>query len=328
MVKREIPITPENYKVWFEYHIGNNEDLERDIKEKKNKGILLNSELTRDLYDKYFRDDDGGRIISLIENNVIKIVKEIMVDILSSLHDTSEYTKKLGRYSRSLSNVTEIEEVKQIITDMITDTQKVEESNAKLQQKLEITTVEAEKLKKQIEESNEDLFKDPLTGLFNRRALSKRLKELCNDFNGNRSIFSVIMSDINLFKQFNDQYGHIVGDEALQIVGATLEENTKGKDFVGRYGGDEFILLLPMTTLYSASILADNLHKAVSKRKLKLKNTGESIENLSLCLGVSQAREGDTPESVVKRADAALILAKKAKNCHVKSEKDLMQAGI
>ena len=204
----------------------------------------------------------------------------------------------------------------------------MEASNVSLQNKLEIITVEAENLKKQIEQNDRDLLKDPLTGLFNRRALSMKLKELYNDFKKNRSVFSIIMADINLFKLFNDQYGHTVGDEALQIVGATLEENTKGKDFVGRYGGDEFILLLPMTTLYSALILADSLGKAVSKRKLKLKSTGKSIEKLTICLGVSQIHEGDTAESVIERADAALALAKKTKVDHVKSEKDLSLSTI
>ncbi len=326
MVKREIPITPENYKVWFEYYIGDNEELEKDVKAKKNSGTLLNTELTRDLYDKYFRDADRGRIISLIENNAVRMMKDLIINVLSSLHDTSEYNKKLGQYAQSLSKVNEIEEVRQIISDIIIDTKKVEESNIELQSKIEIITVEAENLKKQIEQNDRDLLKDPLTGLFNRRALSKKLKELYNEFKRNRSIFSVIMTDINLFKQFNDQYGHMIGDEALQIVSATLEENTKGKDFVGRYGGDEFILLLPMTTLYSASILADNLAKAVSKRKLKLKSTGKSIEKLTISLGVSQIHEGDTTESVIERADAALASAKKTKIDHVKSEKDLLSS--
>jgi diguanylate cyclase len=325
MVKREIPITPENYKVWFEYHIGDNEELERDVKAKKNSGTLLNSELTRDLYDKYFRDADRVRIVSLIENNAVKIMKDLIISVLSNLRDTSEYNKKLGQYSRSLSSVNEIEEVKQIISDIIIDTKKVEESNVELQSKIEIITVEAENLKKQIEQNDRDLLKDPLTGLFNRRALSKKLKELYNDFKRNRSIFSVIMTDINSFKQFNDQYGHMIGDEALQIVSATLEENTKGKDFVGRYGGDEFILLLPMTTLYSASIVADNLGKAVSKRKLTVKSTGKSIDKLTISLGVSQIHEDDTTDSVIERADAALALAKKTKLDRVKSEKDLSQ---
>lgn len=323
MVKEEIPVTPENYKVWFEYHTGNNAELERDVKQKKSSGTLLNTELTRDLYAKYFQDADKRRIISLIESNAIKILKDIIINILSSLHDTSEYNKKLGQYSQSLSKVNGIEEVRQIINDIIVDTKKVEESNAVLQNKLENITVEAENLKKQVEQNERDLLKDPLTGLFNRRALSKKLTELYDEFKKNQSIFSVIMTDVNMFKQFNDQYGHKIGDQALQIVSATLEENTKGKDFVGRYGGDEFILLLPMTTLYSASILADNLGKAVSKRNLKLKSTGKSMEKLAISMGVSQIHEGDTAESVIERADAALALAKKAKDDRIKSEKDL-----
>lgn len=322
LVKQEIPATPENYEVWFAYHSNNNEDLEREVREKISKGIPLDRELTMQLHERYFGDQDKQRIIALVENHAVIIMKEVIDSMLISVHDSSEYNKKLQQYSLTLKQATDIESVKYIINTLISDTKEFEESNVKLRHKLEHITAEAENLKKQLEQHKQDLLKDPLTGLNNRRALSNKLEELHADFKKNGSIYSAIMTDINLFKKFNDQYGHIIGDNALQIVSTTLKENTKGKDFVGRFGGDEFILLLPETTLYSATILAGNLGRSVSEKKLKLKSTGKTLEKVSISLGVAQIKEGDLLESVVERADAALNLAKTS-NAMVKSEKDI-----
>jgi diguanylate cyclase len=322
MIKKDIPITPENYKVWFEYNIGGNEALEEDIREKTLRGARLNEQLTEYLYNQYFGDPDRKRIISLAVSHTTKILKDIIDHVLISNAHTTEYNGKLKQYAMNLSDVTDLKEVQGIIKNIINDTKKAEESNRDLQNKLKKITHETENLKKEIVQKEKDLLKDPLTGLYNRRALQRKSKELCADFRANGSLFSAIMIDINKFKQFNDEYGHMIGDEALQIVSTTLEENTKGKDFVGRYGGDEFIVLLPMTPLYSALILAENLRRAVAEKKLKYKSTGKTLAQITISLGVSQIHPEDTIESILARADSALLSAKSTPCASVKSERD------
>ena len=322
LVKQEIPATPENYKVWFAYHSGRHEDLEKNVKEKISRAIPIDSELTAQLHERYFGDQDKQGIISLVENQAAIIIKEVIDNLLISRDDTSEYNRKLHQYSLALSAAIDVEDIRGIINTLISDTKQFEEANVELQYKLEHITVETENLKKQIVEYEGDLLRDPLTSLYNRRALDKKLEDLYADFKNKGSVFSVIMADINSFKQFNDQYGHIIGDNALQIVSASLEENTKGNDFVGRYGGDEFILLLPETNLDNAAIVAKKLGEAVSRKKLQIKRTGKIVASIHISLGISQMQEEDTLESVVERADEALALAKTDK-AMVRVEKDL-----
>jgi diguanylate cyclase len=114
----------------------------------------------------------------------------------------------------------------------------------------------------------------------------------------------------------------------LLIVGSHLKENLKGKDFPSRYGGEEFIVLLPNTKLDKAYIVAEQLRKNISEKGLKIKKTGQSLGNITVSVGVSEIRAGDTAISVVERADAALYLAKDSGRDNVKSEKDVESVKI
>ena len=134
------------------------------------------------------------------------------------------------------------------------------------------------------------------------------------------------MLDIDFFKKFNDQYGHQIGDEVLGIVGSNLKKNLKGKDFSARDGGEEFIILLLNTPLDNACVVANQIREEISKKRLKIKKTGQTIGNITISMGVSEISERDTIMSVVERADAALYLSKDSGRNNVKSEKDLKLA--
>ncbi|NNK85112.1 MAG: GGDEF domain-containing protein, partial [Desulfobacterales bacterium] len=128
---------------------------------------------------------------------------------------------------------------------------------------------------------------------------------------------------IDYFKKFNDQYGHQVGDEVLRIFGEQLKENLKGKDFPARYGGEEFVILLPNTKLDNANVVAEQIRENISNKELKIKETGKKLDSITISVGVSEIRQGDTAISAVERADAALYLAKNSGRNNVKSEIDL-----
>ena len=162
-----------------------------------------------------------------------------------------------------------------------------------------------------------------LPALHNRKALDKKLRELYDEFREKGTIFSAMMVDIDFFKKFNDTYGHKIGDEVLHIVGSTLKESVKGKDFAARYGGEEFIVLLPDTILSNASIVGEQIREALSGKSLKLKKTGQKIENITASFGVSQIHPNDTIDAVIERADKALYHAKDSGRNTVKTEKDL-----
>lgn len=324
MSEHAIPLTPENYHVWFEYCIGSNEELVREINTTISTKNAFTTDINDTLYNIYFGKAREERIAGEIQKETQKILKEVLDKVLNTTDDTAQYSNKLKSYSQKLNTAQDLSEIKHLMKDIIEETSKMESSSRSLQTRLEEATVETKALRSKLEKKERETLIDVLTGLHNRKAFDKKLKELYDDFNEKGTVFSAMMLDIDFFKKFNDTYGHKIGDEVLHIVGSTLKESVKGKDFTARYGGEEFIVLLPDTILSNASIVGEQIREALSGKSLKLKKTGQKIENITASFGVSQIHPDDTIDAVIERADTALYHAKDSGRNTVKTEKDLL----
>ena len=323
MSEFSIPLTPENYHVWFDYCIGSNEDLAEEITAAINTGKPFSKEINENIYSKYFGKAREERIAVEIQKETQKILQEVLNSVLNTTDDTASYSNKLKSYSQKLNKATDLSEIKHLMKDMIEETGKMEKSSRSLQTRLEKATVETKALRNKLEKKERETLVDVLTGLHNRKAFDKKLKELYDEFNEEGTIFSAIMLDIDFFKKFNDTYGHKIGDEVLQIVASTLKESVKGKDFAARYGGEEFMVLLPNTALSNAKIVGEQIRKAVSGKSLKLKKTGQKIENITASIGVSELHPDDTMDGIIERVDKALYHAKNSGRNTVKTEKEI-----
>jgi len=320
MGQKEIPLTPENYQVWFEYCAGSNESITNEINKIVSQGISFTEETNKNIYEKHFGQEK--EIFEEINRETQKILKEVLEKVLSTTNATLTYSEKLKGYTSKLNDVKDLSEIKHIISNIVGDTGEMEMSTRSLQEQLQNATNESQNLKLKLEKKEREILIDGLTGLNNRKALDKKIKELTEEFRENEKPFSVMMLDIDFFKKFNDTYGHKIGDDVLQIVGSTLQECTKGKDFPARYGGEEFVVLLPKTTLNNACTLADQIRQEISGKRLKLKKSGEMIGNITSSIGVSQVKQDDTVDTVIERADKALYLAKDSGRNNVKTEND------
>jgi len=153
---------------------------------------------------------------------------------------------------------------------------------------------------------------DELTKIWNRRAFyGHALSELERSDRENLCL-CMIMLDIDHFKSVNDRYGHLVGDQALKMVADTLKANIREYDRVGRWGGEEFVVILPSTTLEEAATIAERLRVNVSSAELALDNSPGDVLQLQISLGVAGTRggEGVNLDTLVDRADEMLYQAK------------------
>jgi len=158
---------------------------------------------------------------------------------------------------------------------------------------------------------------DSLTGLYNRHKFSELYITSYTSMIQRGGSMSLVMLDIDFFKKVNDTYGHSIGDNVLIQVSHLLLKTLRNIDIVCRWGGEEFILLLPTATLKNAHILAENIRE--NMRILDIDQVG----TISASFGISEIREGDSMQEAVERADKALYLAKDSgRNC-VKTELDL-----
>jgi diguanylate cyclase len=149
--------------------------------------------------------------------------------------------------------------------------------------------------------------KDPLTGVFNRRYLEIRFSD--EFFRGTRytSSFSVMMIDIDHFKNVNDTHGHQGGDHVLIAIAQELSGIIRASDCFARYGGEEFCCLLPETKQESALILAERFRQRIENLNPIYQDSPIPV---TISIGVAQLRNGDSVESLLERADEALYLAK------------------
>ena len=160
--------------------------------------------------------------------------------------------------------------------------------------------------------------RDELTGVNNRRNLMALFQRELDRSRRYGSVLSVAMVDIDFFKSFNDTYGHQAGDEVLRTIAQVLVAASREIDIIGRYGGEEFVGLLPETTLEQAKIYADRLRARVEMRGQDLRTRFPKTRPLTISVGVTQAmpQAGDDVERIIARVDAALYEAKEAgRNC-------------
>lgn len=148
---------------------------------------------------------------------------------------------------------------------------------------------------------------DPLTRLLNRRAMIERIESEQRRSARSQSGFSLLLADIDYFKQVNDHYGHNCGDAVLKGVSSTLKDRIRGGDQAGRWGGEEFLLLLPDTRSDGAAVLAESLRSAVESLSFQCE---ESTLNVTMTFGVMECTAGDGIDDCIRKADEALYRGK------------------
>ncbi len=183
--------------------------------------------------------------------------------------------------------------------------QKLESENEKLKRSLEIKEIE---LMAVLAQADEVTYTDVLTFLPNRRKIIVDLQEEVIRSNRYRSPFSISILDIDHFKKVNDDYGHTTGDEVLRSVAARLREQIRHPDTIGRYGGEEFLIVLPNSELKAATEQASRLCERI--RTLQVE-ANDQLLSVTVSIGVAQFKIGEENwEQLLNRADTALYQAK------------------
>ena len=237
----------------------------------------------------------------------------------------SEQIQDLREKSES---ATHLEPLKQIVSSRLTtitaqiqahalqeqqEREKIQEEMQSLSEKLREMESESSELRSKLESAQHHATRDTLTGLPNRLAFEDRFAHEIARCKRHHSPMTMIVWDVDLFKKINDNYGHKSGDKALVVIAKLLSKHCRATDFVARFGGEEFVMLLPDTDAKSALLVAEKLRKTVEKSSFNA--NGEKVV-ITLSAGISQLRDNDSDELIFERADAGLYKAKQSgRNC-------------
>ena len=184
--------------------------------------------------------------------------------------------------------------------DLYAEVARLRNEIAAIEEQLAVKTSELEQL----------AYYDMLTGLYNRRSILEKLNEWLRHVRRYKGALSVVMLDIDYFKQVNDLHGHRVGDSVLADLAEFMRRSVRQTDLVGRYGGEEFLIILPRTDATGAATMARRICEAL--RGAPLHDAGGGALKVTASLGAAEYCEGDDEDSLISRADAALYRAKEA----------------
>ncbi|MBV0934439.1 GGDEF domain-containing protein [Marinobacterium weihaiense] len=176
-----------------------------------------------------------------------------------------------------------------------------------LLQKVDQMELETSKARARMQEEQLRARTDPLTGLPNRLDYERHLQAEMDRWERYQAPFSMAVGDIDFFKRINDQLGHLAGDRVLRLVAKVLRHNLRSTDFIARFGGEEFVILFPSTSMDAAVQATEKLRQAIESSPFNFK--GERVE-VTLSFGIAEVRGSDDLESLFTRADQALYRAK------------------
>jgi diguanylate cyclase len=307
IAEHHLGANPINYAVLYEYVSGNNPDLKSAIDKQLGSGSKLDSEISEQLFKSHVLPANASRLEKL-QTDILAIVQSLETSVSLADQDASRFGDSLSECGEKIQ--ADPTSVASMVQELIQHTEAMQASNTKLQAALDHHANEAKALREQLQSARREALTDALTGLLNRTGFDAAAADILSDAGDDDHASCLVMVDIDHFKRVNDTYGHLFGDRVIKLVADVLRKTVKGKDAAARFGGEEFIVLLPDTPLAGARAVAENIRKAIERARIRRADSGETIGNLTLSAGVAQLREGESIEELLERADQALYKSK------------------
>lgn len=246
------------------------------------------------------QNDRQAALKALVE--LLGSVQDLTTDVD---HRNSEM-REVHRHVGDLQTTGELEDLRQVLLGQVIS---VLESNQKLEEDLVFARCRMEEQAEELDRTRREAHTDTLSGISNRKAFDDKLRLLLGYFKREEEPLVLILADLDHFKWINDTHGHQAGDYVISQLGRLFAEKVREGDFVARCGGDEFAILLPRTNLETGVEVARRIRAETTRTNFGVASTSEQTA-VTLSLGLADARPGDTPETLFRRADEALYASK------------------
>jgi len=320
--RNEVPAYPRHYELWYTYAAGFNHALNKAINDiVRTRGRITSSEVGR-VYDQFVSPSRLGERIEEVGGRLSGEIGQVMGMLDNTIETTAGYRSSLDTASRQLSGPQDQTSVRRVVDNLIAVTESTEVANRRLEEQLAESRRQIAELQESLEAIRYESLTDELTTLANRKHFEHSIDRAVMEAEQAGHSFTLLMTDIDHFKKFNDTYGHQTGDQVLRLVALAVKQNVKGQDVACRYGGEEFAVILPHTSMRQGAVVADHIRQAVMSKELVKRSTGENLGRVTISVGVASWRSGDTPQTVIERADASLYAAKRGGRNTVRCETD------
>lgn len=231
--------------------------------------------------------------------------------IQSHLDASGRYSDTLAQAGRSLLPSANPEKVRAIVGLLIEANEKMLQETQELSLNLEKSRSQVAALRSKLVEAQAIGMRDSLTSLSNRRSFDSNLAKEISDARSQGTEMCLVMGDLDHFKKINDNYGHPFGDRVLKFFAELLLKHIKENDIAARLGGEEFAVILPQTTIESATRLTDQIRSRLEAQQWMNAQSGQLFSKITASFGIVRLGDKDDPETLVKRADTMLYEAKR-----------------
>ena len=306
---------PSSYTLWYEHLAGLNKSLSEAINMQLQTPEAIGQSAIDRLYERHVAEREN-RSAAQLQEGLSELLGKLAKVAATTGEGTAEYARALGECQRELGSVADAEGLQRVIQSLVNSTAEARSAADKVQGELEVSRAEMQQLRESVGSLQSEALSDPLTGLHNRRGFERTLAQLYGAGDGGLVNAALLMADIDHFKTVNDTYGHLIGDQVIRATAQVLKSAVKGRDVVARFGGEEFVVLLPETPGHGALALAEQIRTAFGKLRIRRQGSDEMIAQITISIGVATPFPGESVEQAIDRADKALYRAKnEGRNC-------------
>ncbi|UXI02099.1 GGDEF domain-containing protein [Photobacterium sp. TY1-4] len=309
MIKHKVPTTPTNYALWYTYTTQQHPQL--------NLALDLGIEalghcppsLCESLYQEHLASKTDRDMVQL-RQSLTAMMQELSHTMSDTLSSTESFQGVLdatfNQLERAERDGLSLEDTMKLVRTLLEESRQIQASTGSFQGQLSQAQEEISTLRHALAKSQKEANEDGLTGLFNRRAFDRDLLS----YTQAKHPYSLILLDIDKFKDFNDAYGHLLGDQVLKMVAHRIRERCEGQAQCYRFGGEEFAIIYPNSSHEAARQLAESLRRMIEIISVLDKKTGKRISSVTASFGLATRNAAEPYLAVVERADSFLNKAK------------------
>ncbi|MGH1410378.1 MAG: GGDEF domain-containing protein [Aeromonas sp.] len=309
MIKYQIPTTPDNYHLWYNYVSASMPELNQAIDQAvKLQGTCSLTTCER-LYHQYLAAQDEKQVEAM-KLSLAAMANELGHSMQDALSDTGMFQEMLDKSFDKLSRIDDegfsLEDTMGILRELVRESRDVRMSTMHFRNQLSNAEKEIKELRAALNETRKLANEDALTSLLNRRAFDLEVEGLIRS----QHPFSLILADIDRFKNFNDEYGHLLGDQVLRAFSKRLRDACKEGVTAYRLGGEEFAMLVPHRSLALARQMAESMRRAIERMSILDRKSGRRIDHITASFGVGEFNGQESADCLVERTDKLLYKAK------------------
>jgi diguanylate cyclase len=303
------PPRPNVYEVWYNYAAGGDKALRARVDAASREGVV-NLDAIEQIYEEHFLQQRLAQDMSRIGDELDSGLQDALGLLGDGLGSNRAYLAALKKAQDQIGKISRNHDAKRVVMQLLQLGRDHAEQTESVAGELARARVQVAEMKRELRRLRDSAYLDHLTQIANRRHMDEVLQREIAEARRHHAPLCFALGDLDHFKELNDRCGHQVGDALLKHFAALLRSNIKGQDTAARFGGEEFAIIFPRTSLFGAGHITDRIRQLLRGTDFVLSRDQSRVGPVSVSFGVTQLRPGDNMDSLIRRADGLLYAAK------------------